>query len=520
MSIYFDRDEDRINVQNMSASPATGVEADDPYDLSDDSDKAALLDHEHRDTDIQSNDPRDDKILTAIVTPGNTATSARAYVTVAILCFVNLLNYMDRFTVAGNLKDIQHFYSLTDAEAGALQTVFVCMYMVAAPVFGFLGDRYNRKIIMSFGIFMWTCFTLVGSFIPKQNVWIFFAMRGLVGIGEASYSTIAPTLIADLFVKGQRTRMLAVFYFAIPVGSGLGYVVGSEVAHAAGSWQWGLRITPVLGVVSLILIVGVLKEPQRGQSDTGHTVRATSYLQDLKALAGNHSYIWSCLGYVGVAWVAGCLSWWAPRYIQYAYALRGQSQDSVALVFGGITVVTGIIGVGLGAESARRLRKYNQKADAWVCAFGLMACSPFLYLALVFTRSSEAMTWVMIFLGETCLSLNWAVTSDILLYVVTPTRRATANAFQMLASHLLGDATSPYIVGQISDFIRHGEQDTAFTQFYSLQYALYLNCFIAVLGGGCYLAVSLYIVYDKAKAEHDTKDLEEKSTSQPDQVTI
>ena len=43
-------------------------------------------------------------------------------------------------------------------------------------------------------------------------------MRGMVGVGEASYSTIAPTIIADLFSKELRTRMLMIFYFAIPVG--------------------------------------------------------------------------------------------------------------------------------------------------------------------------------------------------------------------------------------------------------------------------------------------------------------
>lgn len=51
-----------------------------------------------------------------------------------------------------------------------------------------------------------------------QNFWAFLFMRALVGIGEASYSTIAPTLIADLFAKDKRTLMLMLFYFAIPVG--------------------------------------------------------------------------------------------------------------------------------------------------------------------------------------------------------------------------------------------------------------------------------------------------------------
>lgn len=83
------------------------------------------------------------------------------------------------------------------------------------------------------------------------------------GVGEASYSTIAPTLIADLFVADQRSRMLSVFYFAIPVGSGLGYIAGSKVKDVAGDWHWALRVTPGLGVLAVVLLFLVVREPPR-----------------------------------------------------------------------------------------------------------------------------------------------------------------------------------------------------------------------------------------------------------------
>lgn len=90
--------------------------------------------------------------------------------------------------------------------------------MVAAPIFGYLGDRFNRKVILSCGIFFWSAVTFSSSFIPQQHFWLLVLSRGLVGIGEASYSTIAPTIIGDLFTKNTRTLMLSVFYFAIPLG--------------------------------------------------------------------------------------------------------------------------------------------------------------------------------------------------------------------------------------------------------------------------------------------------------------
>ena len=72
------------------------------------------------------------------------------------------------------------------------------------------------RLIMAGGIFIWSLTTLLGSYMT--TFWGFLVMRALVGVGEASYSTIAPTIISDLFVGDTRSKFLALFYFAIPVG--------------------------------------------------------------------------------------------------------------------------------------------------------------------------------------------------------------------------------------------------------------------------------------------------------------
>lgn len=122
--------------------------------------------------------------------------------------------------IAGVLTDIQSEFKIGDDQGGLLQTAFVLSYMVCAPIFGYLGDRYSRKWIMILGVALWSGTTFLGSFMTEYGYFLTF--RALVGIGEASYSTIAPTLISDLFIHDMRSRMLAFFYFAIPVGSGLG----------------------------------------------------------------------------------------------------------------------------------------------------------------------------------------------------------------------------------------------------------------------------------------------------------
>ncbi|XP_032127599.1 protein spinster homolog 2 isoform X4 [Sapajus apella] len=204
----------------------------------------------------------------------------------AILSLGNVLNYLDRYTVAGVLLDIQQHFGVKDRGAGLLQSVFICSFMVAAPIFGYLGDRFNRKVILSCGIFFWSAVTFSSSFIPQQYFWLLVLSRGLVGIGEASYSTIAPTIIGDLFTNNTRTLMLSVFYFAIPLGSGLGYITGSSVKQAAGDWHWALRVSPVLGMITGTLILILVPATKRGHADQlGDQLKArTSWLRDMKAL--------------------------------------------------------------------------------------------------------------------------------------------------------------------------------------------------------------------------------------------
>ncbi|XP_071946615.1 protein spinster homolog 1-like [Antedon mediterranea] len=429
----------------------------------------------------------------------------RAYITVVILFAINLLNYMDRYTIAANLPEIQEFFKLdksnVNSESGLLQTVFIVGYMVTSPVFGYLGDRYSRKMILIFGICVWSGSTLAGSFVPSDKYSLFLFMRAVVGVGEASYTTVASTIIADLFTGNRRTQMLMLFYFAIPVGSGLGYIAGSGIADLFGMWQAAFRVTPFLGVVSVIAVILCIREPRRGQAESNNrNFWNTSYLDDLKALKRNRSWMWSSLGFVSVAWVVGALSLWAPNAIKYAYKIQGKDTKNVDFLFGGITCISGFVGVIIGTVGAQWYRKYNPRADPLVCAIGLIVGAPFLYLGLMLAPILDYAAWGLILIAEILLFLNWALVPDILLYVVLPTRRATASALQMLMGHALGDALSPWIIGAISDGIRHHmDLSEDYNNFYSLQYALYITTFITVLGGGAFLANALFIEQDKLR---------------------
>ncbi|OCT95120.1 hypothetical protein XELAEV_18012804mg [Xenopus laevis] len=431
----------------------------------------------------------------------------RSSVTAAgILSVGNVLNYLDRYTVAGVLLDIQQHFGVKDSGAGLLQTVFICSFMVAAPIFGYLGDRFNRKVILSSGIFFWSAITFSSSFIPKKYFWLLVLSRGLVGIGEASYSTIAPTIIGDLFTKNTRTLMLSVFYFAIPLGSGLGYITGSSVKQVAGDWRWALRVSPVLGVITGILLLIFVPTAKRGHAEQ---LKGSSWIRDMRGLIKNRSYVFSSLATSTVSFATGALGMWIPLYLYRAQVVQKtvepcsippcSTKDS--LIFGAITCLTGFLGVIIGAGATKWCRRKTQRADPLVCAVGMLGSAIFICLVFVAAKTSIIAAYICIFAGETLLFSNWAITADMLMYVVIPTRRATAVALQSFTSHLLGDAGSPYLIGFISDLIQQSTTKSPLWEFLSLGYALMLCPFVVVLGGMFFLATALFFLEDREKAE-------------------
>lgn len=443
----------------------------------------------------------------------------KANATVFVLFLINILNYMDRFIIAGVLVEIQNYYSIANSTAGLIQTVFVVVYMLTSLVFGYLGDRCNRKNIMCVGLVCWSVLTLISSFIGKNEFWWFLAIRATVGIGEASYSTVAPTIIADLFKDDKRKVMNGIFYSAIPIGSGLGFVAGSGIAKVVGAWQWAFRVTPVLGLVLLVLMCVVLKEPQRGLAEGGSKEeQITSYKEDIKELCSIKSYVFSTLGFTCVAFVTGGLSFWTPFFMYKSSLAQGQDADkeSIASIFGTIIIFGGLFGSFFGCGASVVYKKFNPRADPLVCAFGLLTSIPFLFSSILFSKSNILVSWILMFFGVFFLSLDWSIIGIILFDVVIPRRRSTAGAFQILVSHALGDALSPFLIGKVVDRMASAyptdERVSPRVESVTFQYAFYITLFVCVIGIGFFLATALFIENDKQTQENKTQGKDNTNT--------
>src|SRR5512137_2133328 len=159
---------------------------------------------------------------------GPISLSYRCYA-LGLLLAVNLLHYLDRQVLFAVFPLIKIDLRLSDTALGFLGSAFMLSYMLFAPLFGWLGDHWSRSRLASGGIIVWSLATALAGFAPGYRTLL--AARTTVGIGEASFGTVSPGLVADFFPRERRGRVLSCFYLAIPVGSALGYIIGGIIGE-------------------------------------------------------------------------------------------------------------------------------------------------------------------------------------------------------------------------------------------------------------------------------------------------
>lgn len=380
--------------------------------------------------------------------PTGTVTRAAvraAWAPLLALTFINLFNYVDRFVVTALLPSIQAELHLTDSQGGLLGTAFIVVYFISCPLFGWLGDRGPRKPWLALGVALWSVATATAGL--ARNFFGLFAARAAVGIGEAAYGTIAPSLIADYFPRAIRGRYMSIFYLAIPVGSALGYLLGGLCGELWG-WRAAFGIVGLPGL-ALALAMLLMREPQRGQYDRPAISPASTLPSPrgaYRALAQNRLYVWTVAGYTAYTFALGGLAFWMPSYM---LRVRGYSPGEGMLMFGGITVVTGFVGTLAGGWLGDFLLRYTRKAYTWLSVVAMLGGALATFAALL--ADDPAIFLVCLVVAQLCLFLNTGPINALLVDIVAPSGRATAVAMSNFCIHLLGDAISPTLIGSVSD---------------------------------------------------------------------
>jgi MFS family permease len=314
--------------------------------------------------------------------------------------------------------------------------------MVAAPLFGWLGDRLRRVRIAACGLLAWSFATATAGF--SYGYWMLLSARTVVGVGEASFGTVSPGIIADYFSREKRGRILSFFYLAIPVGSALGYLFGGLLGHYAG-WHAAFLVVSVPGIL-LSLPLYFLREPSRGESDGMVESRREGVSKGYLQLAGNWSFIINTMAMAAMTFALGGLAQWVPTFLCRTHGFDVATGNTL---FGIVTILAGIIGTLSGGWLGDHFQKRSNKGYLLVSGWGFFAGVPITICAL--TTQSAAICLGATFFAEFFLFLSTGPLNTTIVNITKPAIRAMAFAVNIFFIHAFGDAISPIIIGRLSD---------------------------------------------------------------------
>jgi MFS family permease len=359
--------------------------------------------------------------------------------TFLLLIGLNLLNYIDRYILPGAQPLIQREFHATDQQMGALTTAMFAVYMLAAPLTGWMGDRFRRKPLIIAGATLWSLATLATIWV--HSYWTFYLRQGFVGIGEATFSIYAPSVLADFYPERDRNRILSIFYLAIPVGAALGYLAGGEMGSAWG-WRSPFLICSIPGLVIAALYLGLGKEPERGAADH---VKTSATRATFGGLFTNAAFLTATFGMATLTFAMGGISAWMPTFL---HRYVGLTVANASLTVGSITIVDGIAGTLTGGWIAQMWLRTNHRALYLLSFWSVVLTIP--CGALVFF-GPKAWTIPSLLAAEFFLFLNTGPLNAAIVNSVSAPVRATAISLELFCIHAFGDTFSPQIIGAISD---------------------------------------------------------------------
>lgn len=360
-----------------------------------------------------------------------------------VLTGLNLLDYLDRQLLASVLTPIKIELGVSDEWLGGLQTAFMWGYFLTSPIFGWLGDRFPRRWLIGSGVFVWSLGTLMTGHVSA--LWALVIFRVLVGFGEASFGTISPAWIADLFATKRRNIAISVFYLAIPVGSALGYVIGSAIAARYG-WRAAFLWAGYPGLL-LAGVLFLLREPPRGAMDGVHAnvVSAGGWRAYFELLKFPR-YVLVVAGYVAQTFAIGGFALWAPTFL---YRVHHMGLEAAGRFFGLSLVLTGLAATLLGGLAATAWQRRSPAGYAWVLGLSAVLAVPAGFAAFLLPDAATARMALVV--AMFLLFIPTGPINTLILETVPVADRARAMAASIFAIHFFGDLWSPRIVGAISD---------------------------------------------------------------------
>ena len=398
------------------------------------------------------------------------APGTRAWVALGMLCFIYVLNFLDRQLLAILAKPIQDTLHVTDSQLGLIGGLYFALFycFISIPV-AWLADRSNRVKVLSLACALWSAATLacgMANTYPQLVV-----ARMAVGVGEAGGVPPSYAIISDYFPRGRRGTALGIFNLGPPIGAALGIAFGASIA-AAFSWRHAFVVLGMIGIAAAIALLLIVREPRRGGLDEADEAaaaapgapvnQASQFVPTMKMFFTRPELLLAALGSGATQFITYGLGNFTTLFLMRE---KGMSLNEVAVYY------ALVVGIGMSAGifvSGRLLDRYTRRyrqAYALLPAASLVLAIPF-YIGFVWAPSWPLA--VALLAGPTFLNYFYLSASVTLVQEeVRPDQRVMSGALLLLVMNLIGLGLGPTYVGAASDYFRASHPGN------SLQMALY-----------------------------------------------
>lgn len=360
------------------------------------------------------------------------------------LTVVNILNFFDRYIVHAVEPLLKSEFGLSNQQSGILGSAFVLGYVFFSPLFGFFGDRIDRRKLMALGLVAWSLSTGLSGF--AKGFYSFLLARILVGVGEASFGAIVPS-----YLKGRVSdtvalnSALSVFYVAIPVGSALGYIAGG---HFAAAWGW--RDLFLLATFPGLILAGgfLLIAPEH--ENGGASSASPSFMKGLSLIYERRILVLTILGYILNTFALNGVAMFVVRHV----AGLGMAESDASHYFGINLAVTGFIGAFFGGQLASRLVRNSSTPVGGLLRFvGISTLLGVPALAVAFIVRSPELFLILCFVAQIALFAGTAPLNSVLVARAPAGLEAFTQGITIFAIQLFGGALAPIIIGGAADLL-------------------------------------------------------------------
>lgn len=407
------------------------------------------------------------------------AAGSRRWIVLVTLTFVYVLNFLDRQLLGILAKPIQDSLHITDGQLGLIGGLYFAFFycFIAIPV-GWLADRTSRVNILSLACAIWSGATAacgLAATYPQLVV-----ARMLVGFGEAGGVPPSYAIITDTFPPGRRASALGIYNLGPPIGAALGIAFGASIA-AAFDWRDAFIAIGVIGIFAALLIRVVIREPERGATDTAPAETVTlsekaPFWGTVKMFMTHPVLMLAALGGGATQFVTYGLGNFAVLFL---IREKGMTLEQIALWYALVVGIGMSAGMVFSGRVIDRLTRRSRVGYATAPAVSLVFALPF-YVGFVWAPGwplALVLLTVAMFFNYFYLSASVALVQE----EVRPNQRVLAGALLLLVMNFIGLGLGPTYVGAASDGfaaqgVAHSLQMSLYTltPFYGIAILLFL----------------------------------------------